>query len=160
MSWQSAKTPRWRKLAPSSGGVFEPHTIRMPYLHNTCTISHSRTLSHDVLHSPVVSSKRSYLARRTQSRYTANSFCFFHFSLFLCPFSFFCLSFFLLFFFCFFFFLSFLFLLPLKNKYAGVLDIGEGQQWKRARRIYPKVAATGGSAVAVLLGVAQCLVRQ
>ena len=25
-----------RKLAPSSGGVFEPHTIHMPYLHSTC----------------------------------------------------------------------------------------------------------------------------
>ena len=36
MSWQSAKTPGWRKLASSSGGVFEPHTITMPYLHNTC----------------------------------------------------------------------------------------------------------------------------
>ena len=29
LSWQSAKTPRWRKLAPSSGAVFEPYTIHM-----------------------------------------------------------------------------------------------------------------------------------
>ena len=50
--------------------MFEPHTIHV----HTCTtlvVNHSRTLSHDVLHSPLVSSKRSYLARRTQSRYTA-----------------------------------------------------------------------------------------
>ena len=42
---------------------------------HTCTtlvFSHSRTLSHDVLHSPLVSRKRSYFARRTQSRNTAN----------------------------------------------------------------------------------------
>ena len=28
--------PRWRKWVPSSGGVFEPHTIHMPQLHITC----------------------------------------------------------------------------------------------------------------------------
>ena len=48
----------------------------MPPLYNPF-FSHYRTLSHDVLHSPVVSSKRSCLARRTQSRNTANTLPFF-----------------------------------------------------------------------------------
>ena len=45
-----------------------------PHCHSTALVvfSHSRTLSHDVLHSLLVSSKRSYLACRTQSRCTAN----------------------------------------------------------------------------------------
>ena len=47
LSWRSAKTPKWRKLATSSGGVFEPHTIHMPQLHSTCFQSGLDIDSHD-----------------------------------------------------------------------------------------------------------------
>ena len=60
-------------------------------------------------------------------------FLFFLFFLCFCPFSF------LFFLFVFFFFSFLLFLFFFKKKmYVRVLDIGEGQQWKHARLIYPK----------------------
>ena len=65
------------------------HTPSTCHTYIALVFSHSRTLSHDVLHSPFVSSKRSYFAHRTQSRYTENIFPFVPFQ--PCLLSFFCL---------------------------------------------------------------------
>ena len=74
------------------------------------------------------------------------SFSFFFSSVFVLFFSylFFCLFFF---FFVFFFWGVFSFCFKNKNKYARVLDIGEGQQWKHARRIYPKSPGHGSCVI-------------